>query len=287
MILLAHQYSGMPLQLNHAGLGEAAAAAVQNGLLPLLAFGLQVPGFAGAAPCAAARPPPPSIPSPRLGSSLPPPHPAPGLGSLPELAGGAERPLAGGADDAPGPRPSPPSLRLLLHGSPSGPAARRREAARTGNRGADQNPRPPPSAVLMDAALKLAEAQHDPAVKAIVVTGAGKNFSAGFDISQFGKAQKKKQPGAAAPAPAIPKDGFADTNRMFVALLEAGDKPTVAAVRGPTLGGGLELAMACNARVCDPTATLGLPELQLGIIPGFGGTQVSGLPRRPAVRPPA
>ena len=49
MILLAHQYSGMPLQLNHAGLGEAAAAAVQNGLLPLLAFGLQVPGFAGAA----------------------------------------------------------------------------------------------------------------------------------------------------------------------------------------------------------------------------------------------
>ena len=74
---------------------------------------------------------------------------------------------------------------------------------------------------------------------------------------------------------------------MFVALLEAGDKPTVAAVRGPTLGGGLELAMACNARVCDPTATLGLPELQLGIIPGFGGTQVSGLPRRPAVRPPA
>ena len=58
-----------------------------------------------------------------------------------------------------------------------------------------------------------------------------------------------------------------------IALLEAGDKPTVAAVRGPTLGGGLELAMACNARVCDPTATLGLPELQLGIIPGFGGTQ--------------
>lgn len=62
-------------------------------------------------------------------------------------------------------------------------------------------------------------------------------------------------------------------NEAFVALLEAGPKPTVAAISGMALGGGLEAALACNARVATPEASLGLPELQLGIIPGFGGTQ--------------
>eukprot|EP01027_Heterolobosea_sp_BB2_P018891 GEZU01026545.1.p1 GENE.GEZU01026545.1~~GEZU01026545.1.p1 ORF type:complete len:1032 (+),score=419.91 GEZU01026545.1:603-3698(+) len=55
--------------------------------------------------------------------------------------------------------------------------------------------------------------------------------------------------------------------------IESGPKPTVAAIGGVCLGGGLELAMSCNARVCTPDSTLGLPELKLGIIPGFGGTQ--------------
>ncbi|PNH03627.1 Glyoxysomal fatty acid beta-oxidation multifunctional protein MFP-a [Tetrabaena socialis] len=59
----------------------------------------------------------------------------------------------------------------------------------------------------------------------------------------------------------------------FPQVLEGGPKPTVAAVQGVALGGGLELAMGCNARVAAPGTTLGLPELQLGIIPGFGGTQ--------------
>ena len=56
-------------------------------------------------------------------------------------------------------------------------------------------------------------------------------------------------------------------------LVEDGPKPTVAAIEGLALGGGCEIAMACNARVAAPGASLGLPELQLGIIPGFGGTQ--------------
>ena len=70
---------------------------------------------------------------------------------------------------------------------------------------------------------------------------------------------------------------------MLNALVEAGPKPTVAAIENLALGGGLELAMACNARVCTPKAQLGLPELQLGVIPGFGGTQrlprLVGLPK--------
>ena len=79
MILLAHQYSGMPLQLNHAGLGEAAAAAVQNGLLPLLAFGLQVPGFAGAAPMCCG--PAPSALPPVSALRYPPLTPPPASGA--------------------------------------------------------------------------------------------------------------------------------------------------------------------------------------------------------------
>lgn len=66
-------------------------------------------------------------------------------------------------------------------------------------------------------------------------------------------------------------------NEAIVAALESGPKPTVAAIAGVALGGGLEVAMGCNARVAAPGSRLGLPELQLGIIPGFGGTQVCGL----------
>ena len=70
---------------------------------------------------------------------------------------------------------------------------------------------------------------------------------------------------------------------MLNQLVEAGPKPTVAAIENLALGGGLELAMACNARVVTPKAQLGLPELQLGVIPGFGGTQrlprLVGLPK--------
>lgn len=93
------------------------------------------------------------------------------------------------------------------------------------------------------------------------MTGSGANFSAGFDINQF---------------VASSGGGGIDNqiNDAICAALESGLKPTVAAVAGVALGGGLEVAMGCNARVAAPGSRLGLPELQLGIIPGFGGTQV-------------
>ncbi|OIV95201.1 hypothetical protein TanjilG_21591 [Lupinus angustifolius] len=100
-------------------------------------------------------------------------------------------------------------------------------------------------------------------VKAIVVTGAKGKFSGGFDITAFGGLQEGKEnsnPGS------ISIEIVTDT-------VEAARKPTVAAIDGLALGGGLEVAMACTARLSTPTAQLGLPELQLGIIPGFGGTQ--------------
>ncbi|XP_020226302.1 peroxisomal fatty acid beta-oxidation multifunctional protein MFP2 [Cajanus cajan] len=100
-------------------------------------------------------------------------------------------------------------------------------------------------------------------VKAIVVTGAKGKFSGGFDISAFGGLQEAKE---------RPKPGYISVE-IISDTIEAARKPSVAAIDGLALGGGLEVAMACSARLSTPTALLGLPELQLGIIPGFGGTQ--------------
>ncbi|KAI8002788.1 hypothetical protein LOK49_LG08G03231 [Camellia lanceoleosa] len=101
-------------------------------------------------------------------------------------------------------------------------------------------------------------------VKAIVVTGAKGKFSGGFDITAFGGFQGGKIP--------APKPGFISAE-ILTDTVEAARKPSVAAIDGLALGGGLEVAMACHARISTSSAQLGLPELQLGIIPGFGGTQ--------------
>ncbi|XP_020583518.1 glyoxysomal fatty acid beta-oxidation multifunctional protein MFP-a [Phalaenopsis equestris] len=101
-------------------------------------------------------------------------------------------------------------------------------------------------------------------VKAIVVTGARGKFSGGFDISAFSAIQggDTRQPNA----------DFISIE-IVTNTLEAAKKPSVAAIDGLALGGGLEIAMACHARISTSNAQLGLPELQLGVIPGFGGTQ--------------
>jgi enoyl-CoA hydratase/3-hydroxyacyl-CoA dehydrogenase len=114
--------------------------------------------------------------------------------------------------------------------------------------------------VLRSLFQQLDQAHADSTVQAIVVTGSGKNFSAGFDINQF-----KSSSGGGGIDNSI--------NDAIRNLLESGCKPTVAAIQGVALGGGLEIAMGCNARICAPGSRLGLPELQLGILPGFGGTQ--------------
>src|SRR6266581_1372390 len=98
----------------------------------------------------------------------------------------------------------------------------------------------------------------DPAVKAMVLIGAGRSFIAGADIRQFGRAP-------AAPPPANP--------RRVYDVLDESPKPVVAAIHGYALGGGLEIALACHYRVAVPSAKVGLPEVQIGILPGAGGTQ--------------
>src|SRR3954447_25982691 len=103
------------------------------------------------------------------------------------------------------------------------------------------------------------ELAGDATVKAVVVTGHEKAFAAGADISEFGDQDAARRIAG----------GF---RRAFDAVA-AIPRPVVAAVRGYALGGGLELACACDLRVAGETARLGQPEILLGIIPGAGGTQ--------------
>src|SRR5205823_5150712 len=101
----------------------------------------------------------------------------------------------------------------------------------------------------------LQRAEGDANVKAVVLIGAGKAFSGGADIREFGRPREK---------PDLP-----DVNDAQDAMR----KPLVAAISGFALGGGLELALACHYRIATPKAQLGLPEVKLGILPGSGGTQ--------------
>ena len=100
-------------------------------------------------------------------------------------------------------------------------------------------------------------AQADVTVRALVLIGSDKAFSAGADVSEFGKPAQAAFP--------LITDVFA--------RIDSCTKPVVAAISGVALGGGLELALACHARVALATAKLGLPEVTLGLIPGAGGTQ--------------
>ncbi|KAF5748573.1 peroxisomal fatty acid beta-oxidation multifunctional protein AIM1 isoform X2 [Tripterygium wilfordii] len=110
---------------------------------------------------------------------------------------------------------------------------------------------------------KFDEATTRGDVRAIVLTGKGGRFSGGFDINVF---QKVHKTGDVSLMPDVSVD-------LVVNTIEDCKKPVVAAVEGLALGGGLELAMGCHARIATPKTQLGLPELTLGVIPGFGGTQ--------------
>jgi 3-hydroxyacyl-CoA dehydrogenase len=103
----------------------------------------------------------------------------------------------------------------------------------------------------------IKEGEHDTAVKAFLLIGGGKNFSGGADITEFGK-------------PPFP--GMA-TLRDVLAYMDTVTKPICAALAGPTMGGGLELALGAHYRCAITGAQIGLPEVKLGILPGAAGTQ--------------
>ncbi len=108
----------------------------------------------------------------------------------------------------------------------------------------------------------FADAADDPGTRAIMLTGTGdRSFVAGADISEvsgFNALQGRQ---------------WGRRGQAMLRRIESLEKPVIAAINGYALGGGLELAMACHLRVASTNARLGQPELKLGIVPGFGGTQ--------------
>jgi len=106
------------------------------------------------------------------------------------------------------------------------------------------------------------DARQDEAVRGVILTGAGgKSFVAGADIGELAKVT------------AVEASEMTSNGQAVTSLIETLGKPVIAAVNGFALGGGCELAMACSIRLATDSAKFGQPEVKLGVIPGYGGTQ--------------
>ena len=117
-------------------------------------------------------------------------------------------------------------------------------------------------ATLAEIQRALQDAVSDPSVQGVIVTGSGdKAFVAGADIGEIASVSPLQ-------AQAFTRHGQAVFN-----LVETLGKPVIAAINGYALGGGCELAMACTLRIASENASFGQPEVKLGVMPGFGGTQ--------------
>ncbi|MBT2582466.1 enoyl-CoA hydratase [Planococcus sp. ISL-109] len=126
--------------------------------------------------------------------------------------------------------------------------------------------RPPANALsralILEVDELLNEVENDADVRAIVLHGEGRFFSAGADIKEFTKVTSGEE-----------FSKLSASGQAVFERVETFHKPVIAAIHGAALGGGLELAMSCHMRFVTENAKLGLPELQLGLIPGFAGTQ--------------
>lgn len=117
------------------------------------------------------------------------------------------------------------------------------------------------SQLLTELDLAFAEVQRNPEISVVVLTGEGKAFVAGADIAQMSKMS------------AAEGKAFGEMGAGVFRRIELLDKVVIAAINGFALGGGCELAMACDIRLASAKAKLGQPEVGLGITPGFSGTQ--------------
>ena len=115
--------------------------------------------------------------------------------------------------------------------------------------------------LLSELSQVLQQAQQDKSVKGLLLTGEGKAFCAGADINRL--AEINAQQGFV----------FAEQGQQVFRLLETLGKPSIAAINGFAFGGGCELAMSASIRMASTLAKFGQPEVKLGVIPGYGGTQ--------------
>ncbi|MBM7660612.1 enoyl-CoA hydratase [Bacillus mesophilus] len=118
------------------------------------------------------------------------------------------------------------------------------------------------SKVLKELSTVLDEVEHSEEVRVLLIHGEGRFFSAGADIKEFTSVPDGEA-----------FEQLSSYGQDLFERMESFPKPIIAAIHGAALGGGLELAMGCHIRIVTENAKLGLPELQLGLIPGFAGTQ--------------
>lgn len=126
--------------------------------------------------------------------------------------------------------------------------------------------RPPANAlsasILAELSSLFEEMEKNEEIRVVLLHGVGKFFSAGADIKEFTSFNSRES-----------FSGLAAEGQDILERIETYPKPVIAAIHGAALGGGLELAMSCHIRLVTEKAKLGLPELQLGLVPGFAGTQ--------------
>lgn len=126
--------------------------------------------------------------------------------------------------------------------------------------------RPPANALstgmLKELSTVLDEIEANQQIRVLIIHGEGRFFSAGADIKEFTTVESAED-----------FSRLGNIGQDLFARMEKFPKPIIAAIHGAALGGGLELAMACHIRLVSEKAKLGLPELSLGLIPGFGGSQ--------------
>lgn len=118
------------------------------------------------------------------------------------------------------------------------------------------------SPLLEELSQILDKVETDRDIRILVLHGEGRFFSAGADIKEFTTIETTDEFGR-----------LGEKGQSLFERMERFPKPIIAAIHGAALGGGLELAMACHLRLVTHNAKLGLPELQLGLVPGFGGSQ--------------
>ena len=118
------------------------------------------------------------------------------------------------------------------------------------------------STLLRELDHVLSEIEEDSDVKVVIITGSEKFFAAGADITELDKMSTP-----------VDVHGFIKEAQAVINKLEDLEKPVIAAVSGLALGGGCELAMACDLRIAAENAMFGQPEIKIGVIPGAGGTQ--------------
>jgi len=116
-------------------------------------------------------------------------------------------------------------------------------------------------ATIQELGRAIDEARERNDVGGVILTGAGRAFVAGADIAELTSMS------------AVTGKALAQRGQIVFRRFETSPKPTIAAVNGFALGGGCELAMACHLRLASDTAKFGQPEVKLGLVPGYGGTQ--------------